>query len=98
MQLYVQAAETWAGVQAGSGAARCAHQASLVAVQLRLPDVRWLDLTPDSARQLFVERPGGFKEALTLAQAYELRDPLEWVPLIWNQVRGGANLSISEHI
>ncbi|GAQ85863.1 hypothetical protein KFL_002580120 [Klebsormidium nitens] len=86
MELYVQAAEKWAQLDAGSAAARCAHQAALVALQLRLPDVRWLDLAPDSARQLFVEQPGGFTEALTVAQAYGLMDPLEWVHAIWNQV------------
>lgn len=89
-QLYVQAAEKWAQLDAGAAAARCAHQAALVAVQLRLPDVRWLDLAPDSARQLFVEQPGGFAEALTVAQAYGLMDPLEWVHAVWNQVRGGG--------
>lgn len=59
-----------------------------MAVQLRLPDVRWLDLSPDSARQLFVEQPGGFPEALTVAQAYGLMDPLQWGHAIWNQVSG----------
>jgi spatacsin len=46
----------------------------------------WIDLTETNARRRLVEQPR-FQEALIVAEAYELNQSAEWVPVLWEQMR-----------
>jgi spatacsin len=57
----------------------------MVSLQLRMPELMWLNLTETNARRLLVEQPR-FPEALIVAEAYGLNASAEWVPVLWNQI------------
>ncbi len=71
---------------AGMSTSLCCAQASLVSLQLRMPELMWIDLTETNARRRLVEQPR-FQEALIVAEAYELNQSAEWVPVLWEQMR-----------
>ncbi|KAG0619567.1 hypothetical protein M758_4G148600 [Ceratodon purpureus] len=85
MRLYVEAAEAYANISAGMSTSMCCAQASLMSLQLRMPEVPWLNLTETNARRRLVDQPR-FQEALIVAEAYDLNQPAEWVPVLWNQM------------
>lgn len=85
MRYNVEAAEVWASVDAGNKARWNCAQASLISLQLRIPEMMWLSLNETNARRLFVEQ-SRFQEALVVAEAYNLNQPGEWVPVLWNQM------------
>lgn len=85
MRYNVEAAEVWASVDAGNKARWNCAQASLISLQLRIPELAWLNLSETNARRLFVEQ-SRFQEALVVAEAYNLNQPGEWVPVLWNQM------------
>lgn len=85
MKLFVEAAQLYAAVEAGNHAKMCCATASLISLQLRMPEQLWLNLSETSARRLLVEQPR-FEEALIVAEAYGLNQPAEWVPVIWNHM------------
>ncbi|KAI5076391.1 hypothetical protein GOP47_0008456 [Adiantum capillus-veneris] len=85
MRYNVEAAEVWASVDAGNKARWNCAQASLISLQLRIPELTWLNLNETNARRLFVEQ-SRFQEALVVAEAYNLNQPGEWVPVLWNQM------------
>lgn len=70
---------------AGYSTSWCCAQASMISLQLRMPELTWLKLTETNARRLLVEQPR-FAEALIVAEAYDLNQPAEWVPVLWNQM------------
>lgn len=70
---------------AGMSTSMCCAQASLMSLQLRMPEVPWLNLTETNARRRLVDQPR-FQEALIVAEAYDLNQPAEWVPVLWNQM------------
>ncbi|CAK9198622.1 unnamed protein product [Sphagnum troendelagicum] len=86
MRFYVEAAEVYAAVDAGMSTSFCCAQASLVSLQLRMPELMWIDLTETNARRRLVEQPR-FQEALIVAEAYDLIQSAEWVPVLWEQMR-----------
>ncbi|MCO5582953.1 hypothetical protein L7F22_036856 [Adiantum nelumboides] len=85
MRYNVEAAEVWASVDAGNKARWNCAQASLISLQLRIPELTWLNLNETNARRLFVEQ-SRFQEALVVAEAYNLNQPGEWAPVLWNQM------------
>lgn len=99
MRYHVEAAEVWAGVDAGNKARCNCALASLISLQLRIPDRMWLNLTETNARRLLVEQ-SRFQEALTVAEAYGLNQPGEWVPVLWNQMLrpGWIDLFLGEFV
>lgn len=62
----------------------CAR-ASLVSLQIRMPDFQWLNLSETNARRALVEQ-SRFQEALIVAEAYSLNQPSEWALVLWNQM------------
>lgn len=50
-----------------------------------MPELMWLNLTETNARRLLVDQPR-FAEALIVAEAYDLNQSTEWVPVLWNQM------------
>ena len=86
MRYNVEAAEVWASVDAGKKARWNCAQASLISLQIRIPEVQWLNLTETNARRLFVEQ-SRFEEALVVAEAYNLNQPSEWAPVIWDHMQ-----------
>lgn len=85
MRFYVEAAKVYSGIDAGNKTTWCCAQASLISLQLRMPDHMWLSLTDTNARRLLVDQPR-FQESLIVAEAYGLNQSAEWVPVIWNQM------------
>lgn len=85
MHYYIKAAEVYSSIDAGNKTRRSCAQASLVSLQIRMPDFKWLFQTETNARRALVEQ-SRFQEALIVAEAYDLDQPSEWALVIWNQM------------
>lgn len=85
MHFYIEAAEVHSSIDAGNKTRSACAQASLVSLQIRMPDIHWLNLSETSARRLLVDQTR-FLEALIVAEAYNLNQPSEWTPVLWNQM------------
>ncbi|XP_022132627.1 protein DDB_G0268328 isoform X2 [Momordica charantia] len=85
MHYYIKAAEVHSSIDAGNKTRRSCAQASLVSLQIRMPDFKWLLQTETNARRALVEQ-SRFQEALIVAEAYDLDQPSEWALVIWNQM------------
>eukprot|EP00257_Ricinus_communis_P021930 XP_015581513.1 uncharacterized protein LOC8264038 isoform X1 [Ricinus communis] len=85
MRYFIEAAEVHSSIDAGNKTCRTCAQASLVSLQIRMPDSKWLSLSETNARRLLVEQ-SRFQEALFVAEAYDLNQPSEWALVLWNQM------------
>ncbi|PIN26879.1 hypothetical protein CDL12_00372 [Handroanthus impetiginosus] len=85
MRYYIEAAEVHSSIDAGNNTRRACAQASLVSLQIRMPDTKWLDLSETNARRILVEQ-SRFLEALIVAEAYGLNQPSEWALVLWEQM------------
>ncbi|XP_038999892.1 uncharacterized protein LOC120125556 isoform X2 [Hibiscus syriacus] len=85
MRYYIEAAEVLSSIDAGNKTRRACAQASLVSLQIRIPDSKWLHLSETNARRALVEQ-SRFQEALIVAEAYGLNQPTEWALVLWNQM------------
>lgn len=85
MCYYIEAAEVYSSIDAGNKTRTSCAQASLVSLQIRMPDLQWLNLPERNARSTLVNQ-SRFQEALIVAEAYNLNHPSEWVPVLWNQM------------
>ncbi|CAN1813358.1 Protein DDB_G0268328 [Linum perenne] len=85
MRYFIEAAEVYFSMDAGNKTRRACSEASLVSLQIRMPDTRWLNLSETNARRVLVEQ-SQFQEALIVAEAYGLNQPGEWVLVLWNQM------------
>ncbi|XP_056696690.1 uncharacterized protein [Spinacia oleracea] len=85
MHFYIEAAEVYSSIDAGNKTRSACAQASLVSLQIRMPDTQWLNLSETSARRLLIEQTR-FQEALIVAEAYNINQPSEWTPVLWNQM------------
>lgn len=83
MRYIIEAAQVYATVDAGHKTYRACARASLLSLQIRIPDLNWLELTETNARRALVEQ-SRFQEALIVAEAYDLNQPSEWVLVLWN--------------
>ncbi|CAD5188311.1 unnamed protein product [Musa acuminata subsp. malaccensis] len=82
---YIEAAEVLSGIDAGQKTHNACAQASLLSLQIRIPDINWIALPETKARRVLVEQ-SRFQEALIVAEAYKLNQPSEWAPVLWNQM------------
>jgi hypothetical protein len=62
----------------------------LVALQLKVPEVRFINLTAAEASKLMTTRPS-FDEALTIARAYDINRLSEWIAPVYQQTVVGGN-------
>lgn len=85
MRYYIEAAEVLSTIDAGEKTRYACAQASLLSLQIRIPDIQWVDLPETRARRALVEQ-SRFEEALIVAEAYKLNQPSEWAPVLWNQM------------
>ncbi|XP_022741667.1 uncharacterized protein LOC111293165 isoform X2 [Durio zibethinus] len=85
MRYFIEAAEVHSSIDAGNKTRRACAQASLVSLQIRMPDSKWLNLSETNARRALVEQ-SRFLEALIVAEAYGLNQPTEWALVLWNQM------------
>lgn len=85
MRLYIEAAEVHSSIDAGNKTRRGCALASLVSLQIRMPDFQWLNLTETNARRAVVQQ-SRFQEALIVAEAYNLNQPSEWALVLWEQM------------
>lgn len=85
MRYFIEAAEVHSSIDAGNKTRKACGQASLVSLQIRMPDLQWLNLSETNARRALVEQ-SRFQEALVVAEAYSLNQPSEWAPVLWNQM------------
>ncbi|RRT39031.1 hypothetical protein B296_00042830 [Ensete ventricosum] len=85
MRHYIEAAEVLSGIDAGQKTHNACAQASLLSLQIRIPDINWIALPETKARRVLVEQ-SRFQEALIVAEAYKLNQPTEWAPVLWNQM------------
>ncbi|GAB2260278.1 hypothetical protein Droror1_Dr00011133 [Drosera rotundifolia] len=85
MRFYIKAAEVHSSIDAGNKTRAACARASLVSLQIRMPDIKWLNLSETNARRALVEQ-SQFQEALIVAEAYDLNQPGEWALVLWNQM------------
>ncbi|KAJ0988045.1 hypothetical protein J5N97_006401 [Dioscorea zingiberensis] len=85
MHYLIEAAEVHSTIDAGHKTHRACARASLLSLQIRIPDVQWLDLTETNARRVLVDQ-SRFPEALIVAEAYNLNQSGEWALVLWNQM------------
>lgn len=85
MRYFIEAAEVHSSIDAGNTTRRACAQASLVSLQIRMPDFQWLNLSETNARRALVEQ-SRFQEALIVAEGYDLNWPSEWALVLWNQM------------
>lgn len=85
MHFYIEAAEVHSSIDAGNKTHAACARASLVSLQIRIPDFQWLNLSETNARRALVEQ-SRFQEALIVAEAYGLNQPSEWALVLWNQM------------
>ncbi|KAH6833706.1 spatacsin carboxy-terminus protein [Perilla frutescens var. hirtella] len=85
MRYFIEAAEVHSSIDAGNKTRKACAQASLVSLQIRMPDTKWLDLSETNARRILVEQ-SRFQEALIVAEAYGLNQPSEWALVLWEQM------------
>ncbi|GLT61213.1 hypothetical protein SLA2020_339350 [Shorea laevis] len=85
MRYYIEAAEVHSSIDAGNKTRKACAQASLVSLQIRMPDLQWLFRSETNARRALVEQ-SRFQEALIVAEAYGLNQPSEWALVLWNQM------------
>ncbi|KAK6924171.1 Spatacsin, C-terminal domain [Dillenia turbinata] len=85
MRYFIEAAEVHCSIDGGNKTHAACGQASLVSLQIRMPDFQWLNLSETNARRALVEQ-SRFQEALVVAEAYCLNQPSEWVLVLWNQM------------
>ncbi|KAJ4966442.1 hypothetical protein NE237_018291 [Protea cynaroides] len=85
MRYFLEAAGVRATIDAGNKARHACAQASLLSLQIRMPDFDWLNLSETNARRALVEQ-SRFQEALIVAEAYNLNQPGEWALVLWNQM------------
>ncbi|XP_071689848.1 uncharacterized protein [Rutidosis leptorrhynchoides] len=85
MRYFIEAAEVHSSIDAGNKTRAACASASLVSLQIRMPDFQWLSLSATNARRALVEQ-SRFQEALIVAEAYDLNQPGEWALVLWNQM------------
>ncbi|KAG8383430.1 hypothetical protein BUALT_Bualt04G0012400 [Buddleja alternifolia] len=85
MRHFIEAAEVHSSIDAGNKTRNACAQASLVSLQIRMPDTKWLDLSETNARRILVDQ-SSFQEALIVAEAYGLNQPSEWALVLWEQM------------
>ncbi|KAF5794542.1 putative spatacsin [Helianthus annuus] len=85
MRYFIEAAEVHSSIDAGNKTRAACASASLVSLQIRMPDFQWLSLSATNARRALVEQ-SRFQEALIVAEAYGLNQPGEWALVLWNQM------------
>ncbi|XP_057774546.1 uncharacterized protein LOC130993606 isoform X2 [Salvia miltiorrhiza] len=85
MHYFIEAAEVHSSIDAGNKTRKACAQASLVSLQIRMPDTKWLNLSETNARRILVEQ-SRFQEALIVAEAYGLNQPSEWALVLWEQM------------
>lgn len=85
MRYFIEAAEVHSSIDAGNKTRRACAQASLLSLQIRMPDIQWLNLSETNARRALVDQ-SRFQEALIVAEAYDLNQPSEWALVLWNQM------------
>ncbi|XP_006643839.2 uncharacterized protein LOC102717287 isoform X2 [Oryza brachyantha] len=85
MHHLVEMAEVLSTIDAGQRTHRACARASLLSLQIRIPDLLWIGLSETNARRIFVEQ-SRFQEALIVAEAYNINQPMEWAPVFWNQM------------
>ncbi|XP_047335346.1 spatacsin [Impatiens glandulifera] len=85
MRYYIEASEVHSSIDAGNKTHTACSRASLVSLQIRMPDFRWLDLSETNARRALVEQTR-FQDALIVADAYSLNQPSEWALVLWNHM------------
>ncbi|KAK9064048.1 hypothetical protein SSX86_017920 [Deinandra increscens subsp. villosa] len=85
MRYFIEAAEVHSSIDAGNKTRAACARASLVSLQIRMPDFQWLSLSDTKARRVLVEQ-SRFQEALIVAEAYGLNQPGEWALVLWNQM------------
>ncbi|KAI4310715.1 hypothetical protein MLD38_035669 [Melastoma candidum] len=83
MRYYIEAGEVHSSIDAGNKTGRACAQASLLSLQIRMPDLQWLNRSETNARRALVEQ-SRFQEALIVAEAYNLNQPSEWALVLWN--------------
>jgi spatacsin len=85
MRYFIEAAEVHSSIDAGNKTRKDCAQASLLSLQIRMPDFQWLYRSETNARRALVEQ-SRFQEALIVAEAYNLNQPSEWALVLWNQM------------
>ncbi|RZC55256.1 hypothetical protein C5167_014133 [Papaver somniferum] len=85
MRYFIEAAQVHSSIDAGNKTRNACSQASLISLQIRMPDFYWLNLSETNARRALVEQ-SRFQEALIVAEAYGLNQPGEWALVLWNQM------------
>jgi hypothetical protein len=90
VELFTNASEAFHCDNSVSLAAEALAMSSLVALQVKLPMIRVVNLSLSHARSLLFSLESA-QDAVTVAMAYSLNDEREWILPIFNQVIQNSN-------
>jgi len=85
MQNFMDSADNYYKEKCYGFANKCTSMASLVGLQLRVPDTRMINLTDNEIVQLMIYR-GNFDDTLILARAYKKNFITDWIGPLYQQV------------
>eukprot|EP01121_Diplochlamys_sp_Union-15-3_P022198 TRINITY_DN9373_c0_g1_i1.p1 TRINITY_DN9373_c0_g1~~TRINITY_DN9373_c0_g1_i1.p1 ORF type:complete len:493 (-),score=50.49 TRINITY_DN9373_c0_g1_i1:9-1487(-) len=97
MDNYLLAAENYTKERCYELASRCIFMVSLIELQFRIPETRILNLNEQQAKLLMHSRRE-FKDALIVANAYNLNNLNEWSKAVYQQVVCSGNFAFYEDL
>ena len=98
MQNLLDAADNYFKEKCYSLADKCLKMGALVELQIRIPDIKMINLTESEISNLLMNR-NSFEEALIIANAYHKSDPEHWINPIYQQcIINGNYQFLAEYI
>ncbi|GAM17396.1 hypothetical protein SAMD00019534_005710 [Acytostelium subglobosum LB1] len=85
MKGFLDAADNYAKERSNRTSQQCVAMGTLVALQIKLPDIKLINLKVAEARQVMASRQQ-FRESLIIANAYNINAYSEWVNVLFQQV------------
>jgi len=98
MKDFLDAADNYSKERSQRTAQTCISMGSLIALQIRYPEPKIINLKQIEAKQAMLARTN-FKESLIIANAYDINAYSEWINVLFNQVIGNGNFNyMNEYI
>ncbi|KAF2072543.1 hypothetical protein CYY_006140 [Polysphondylium violaceum] len=98
MKDFLDAADNYSKERSQRTAQTCISMGSLMALQMRYPEPKIINLKQAEAKQAMLSR-SNFKESLIIANAYDINAYSEWINTLFNQVIINGNFNyMNEYI
>ncbi|KYR02434.1 hypothetical protein DLAC_01274 [Tieghemostelium lacteum] len=85
MKELLDAADSYSKERSNRTAQQCISLGALLALQIKTPDQKLINLRPADAKLMFIGRTQ-FKESLIVANAYSLNNHSDWISALFQQV------------